>query len=80
MLQQTMFEGIPSTTISPASEDGRLPCDSPDGPTSEKSAETPLRRACNYWHDAGTRLVVLNITAVEWLGKTPQEAGLPEKA
>lgn len=35
-----------------------------------------MRRACTYWHDSTPRLVVLNISALEWLGKTPAEENL----
>lgn len=34
-----------------------------------------LREACRYWHSKGERIVVLSITAEEWEGETPQEAG-----
>lgn len=34
------------------------------------------RKNAEYWHDKTERLVVLSITALEWIGETPQEAGL----
>jgi len=34
-----------------------------------------MRRQCRYWHDHTPRLCVLSISALEWEGKTPQEAG-----
>lgn len=38
-----------------------------------------IRPQARYWHYAGELVLPLSIAAIEWHGRTPQEAGLPSQ-
>lgn len=42
-----------------------------------KGRDAELRANARYWHYEGEVVVPLSIVAIQWHGKTPQEAGYP---